>query len=201
MRIETEDCFPLPFESEDQFDRTYERYYPALVGFFMGRGVSREDSRELAQEAFLRLYRSRTSFKGECLETTWIYKIADNVWKNRLRYLGAEKRQREDVPLEWEHSSSMDRPVTADACHLESVRHNPLKTVLRGERRRLLRQAVSELAPRMRQCIRLRLFHDLTYREIAETMQISVETVKPLLHQAKVRLRKMLRQNWSDTEF
>ena len=91
--------------SEDLFNR----YYRPVVAFFQHKGFSTEESRDLAQETFLRVYRYRERFRGESSAVTWLFQIAANLYKNQLRSLAAQKRDAEEVPLDWTRRATMTR--------------------------------------------------------------------------------------------
>jgi RNA polymerase sigma-70 factor (ECF subfamily) len=162
--------------SEDLFNR----YYRPVVAFFQHKGFSTEESRDLAQETFLRVYRYRERFRGESSPVTWLFQIAANLYKNQLRSLAAQKRDAEEVPLD---STDVKDPESDD---------DALGLMLTGERSRLLREALEELPPQMKKAVLLRVTGDMKYREIAEEMEVSIETVKAHLYQARQHLRDRL---------
>lgn len=183
---------PVISERSDEFAEVFATYAPAVSYFFARRGFPPEDCRDLTQETFLKAYRGLARFRDDADVRTWILSIAANVWKNALRSRQAVKRSAaKTVPLE---SLSVEEvPVDAEALGVGASRPpSPLQDVLADERRRELRKAVAELPPRMRRCVRLRIDHGLKYGEIASILQVSVDTVKTQLHQARKRLREAL---------
>ena len=168
--------------SEDLFNR----YYRPVVAFFLKKGFSTEESRDLAQETFLRVYRYRERFRGESSEVTWLFQIAANLYKNTLRSLAAQKRDAEEVPLD---STDVKDPESDE---------DALELMLAGERSRLLREALEELPPQMKKAVLLRVTSDMKYREIAEEMAVSIETVKAHLYQARQHLRDRLSDYFTD---
>jgi RNA polymerase sigma-70 factor (ECF subfamily) len=76
-----------------------------------------------------------------------------------------------------------------------------LTSAITREQYGILREALAELPEQMRQCVRLRLKDDLKYKEIAEVMKISIETVKTHLHHAKKRLRPRLEPHFGRIDF
>jgi len=172
-------------------EELFRRYYRPVVAFFVRRGFSSDESRDLAQETFCRVYRYSERFRGDSAETTWLFQIAGNLYKNTLRSLSAQKRDREEVSLESVEPSLVDMETSGDV----------LSTMLMGERARLLREALEELPPQMKRAVDLRVEGDLKYREIAEEMNISIETVKAHLYQARQHLRDRLSDYFTDDEF
>jgi RNA polymerase sigma-70 factor (ECF subfamily) len=172
---DVEDCAP-----GEAVEELYGRYYRPVVAFFQNKGFSTEESRDLAQETFLRVYRYRKRFRGESSPVTWLFQIAANLYKNKLRSLAAQKRDAEEVPMD---STDAKDPESSD---------DALELMLTGERSRLLREALEELPPQMKKAVMLRVTGDMKYREIAEEMEVSIETVKAHLYQARQHLRDRL---------
>lgn len=168
--------------SEDLFNG----YYRPVVAFFQNKGFSPEESKDLAQETFLRVYRYRERFRGESSPATWLFQIAANLYKNTLRSLAAQKRDAEEVPLD---STDVKDPESDE---------DALELMLTGERSRLLREALEELPPQMKKAVMLRVTSDMKYREIAEEMEVSIETVKAHLYQARQHLRDRLSDYFTD---
>ncbi len=181
----------VPEDMEDQRlgetpEDLFQRYYRPMVAFFQNKGFSTEESRDLAQETFLRVYRYRERFRGESSPVTWLFQIATNLYKNTLRSQAAQKRDAEEIPLD-----------STDTMDPESE-ENALELMLSGERSRLLREALEELPPQMKKAVMLRVTSDMKYREIAEEMKVSIETVKAHLYQARQHLRDRLSDYFTD---
>jgi RNA polymerase sigma-70 factor, ECF subfamily len=168
----------------------YQRYYRPVVAFFVRRGFCLEESRDLAQETFLRVFKNMDSFRGESAVETWLFQIAGNLYKNTLRSLQTQKRDAQEVSLE-----------STEAVELGTRERDPLHVVLTEEEYRLLWDAVQDLPPQMRQAVFLRVDRDLKYREIADLMHVSIETVKAHLYQARQQLRDRLADYFTDREF
>jgi RNA polymerase sigma-70 factor, ECF subfamily len=169
-------------------DELFNRYYRPVVSFFLKRGFSSEESRDLAQETFLRVFNKWDSFRGDSSVETWLFQIAANLYKNELRSLQAQKRDAQVM--------SLDAVVVEPG----SEERDPLREVLAEEGVGLLRAALDDLPPQMRQAVFLRVDGDLKYREIAEVMHVSIETVKAHLYQARQQLRDRLGDYFTDSE-
>ena len=187
---ELQDGAPL----EERFRRLFEIYYTPLYRFFTKRGFLPEDSRELTQETFLGIYTGIGSFRGEAGFETWMWKIANNACRKRLRWWSAEKRAGEEVPLEGAEEIAAGSPGTFSA----GSAPGPGETALDRERSRVLREAIVGLPEQMRKCLMLRVYQDLKYREIAVVLRLSVETVKAHLFQARKRLQGELGDYFHD---
>jgi len=173
-------------------EELFRCYHSRVVAYFARRGCSREDSRDLAQETFLRVYNNMDTFRGESSMATWLFQIAANLYKNTLRSHSTQKRDGLEVPL--------DTTGAETAMIDENHEDDALGTLLTEERVRKLREAMEGLSPQMRQAVMLRVDRDLKYREIADEMRVSIETVKAHLYQARQHLRDKLADYFTDIE-
>ncbi len=183
--------------SED-FQALFHEHYRSVRFFFANRGFSIEDARDLTQETFLRAYKGVEAFRYEASFKTWLFQIATNIWRNAIRSRSAAKRDAQEVSLEDELNGG--HPILSDFGGSQGY-GTPLSRVLASEAAHQLEDALEGLPPRMRRCVQLRLFQELKYREIASLMQLSIETVKSQLHQARQRLRKKLSGYFDDMDF
>ena len=177
---------------EKDFIQELEGLQGPILRFFAGRGFPLEECRDLAQETFLRAVRGRESFRWDSTVRTYVRRIASNVAHNSIRRRKAGKRDGREVPLDGV-KDSIGRPV--DVSDLLRNSPTPLEIALVKERRRLLRQALDGLPPQMRRCILLRIDQDRQYQEIADLLQLSINTVKSHLHEGKKRLMQALRED------
>ena len=166
----------------------HERYYKPTYGYFARQGFSPEECRDLTQETFLRLFRGLDGFRGRSRFETWLYEISVNVCRNELRDRSALKRDRREVSLE----GGRENGGSSGALPLRSPEREPMDDLLAKEQLSLLRRELESLPPRMRRCLQLRLDQELKFREIAVLEQVSIDTVKSQLAQAKKRLRLRL---------
>lgn len=189
------ECLVAAFEAgngrEEVFRKLYELYRRPVYACFARRGFTAEECHDLTQETFLRLYQGITRFRGQSRFETWLFEITTNVWRNEIRSRSALKRDRHEVDLD-DVASGEPRGSRDGDLPGKSVTPEPLDDLLAEERVRVLRDALDELPPQMRRCVRLRLDQDLKFREIAVLMQISIDTVKSQMAQAKQRLRTRL---------
>lgn len=175
---------------DERFRRLFDLHGEEVYRFLVRRGVAAEEARDLTQETFVRVYHGLKGFREEATARTWVFSIAQNVYRNTLRHGNATKRQGDEVPLDdW---ASGDRPERPSHTLPDRSAPDPFETTLTEERRELLRRAIDQLPVRMRQCVLLWVDHDLKYREIAGVLRVSIDTVKSQLHQAKERLRRAL---------
>lgn len=171
---------------EENFRRLFELYHHRLVHFFARRGFGHADCLDLTQETFLGIYRGIGSFRAEARFETWLFKVATNAYRKRLRAGAAGKRSGEEVPF----SGPEDDPGAAPEPPASGP--EPGEEALRKERSQVLRAAIDRLPDQMRKCLTLRVERDLKYREIATLLRLSPETVKVHLMKARQRLKEEL---------
>lgn len=171
---------------EEDFRRLFDLFYPRLVHFFARRGFPPQDCLDLTQETFLGIYKGIGSFRRDSRFETWLFSIATNAWRKRLRWGVAGKREGQEVPLEPAGNAPPAPEPPADA------------EMLRRERSCRLREAVDKLPDQMRRCLVLRVYQEMKYREIAALLRLSPETVKVHLFQARKRLREELGPYFAD---
>ena len=169
-------------EAEASFRLLYESYFHPLQRFFARKGFAPEDALDLTQETLLGIYRSVRDFRHEARFETWLYRVATTTYLKRLRTGSAVKRSGIETSYE-EMAPAQEPPATSE---------DQLETVLDDERRRVMREAIEELPEKMRKCLTLRIYHELSYREIATVMKLKINTVKAHLFQAKEKLRDKL---------
>ncbi len=136
--------------------------------------ANHEDASELAQDAFVRAFRSLATFKEASQFSTWLHRIAVNVCLNRLAL-----KTYPHVPL---------RETDATSAHQEL----PDAVVLRSERATQVRAAVARLPKKQRATLILRVYHDLPHEEIARILGSSVSAAKANFSHALGTLRKLL---------
>jgi len=177
-------------EAGEDGDRlVFRKYHRRVLGFFQKKGASPDDAQDLTQETFLRVFRSSARLDNRAQLEAWLFEIARNVLINSRRNQAALKRSAKMVSLD-EPRPDGEAQETADP-EFEAGEKDALTSMITQEELTVLRRALSELPEQMRQCAQLRSM-DYKYREIAEVMQISIDTVKSHLHQAKTRLRPLL---------
>jgi len=180
-------------ESEEFLHSLFRSYYRPIYYLFLRQGLSPQDSDDLAQETFLRVWAGFQSFRNDSSLQTWIFKIAVNVLRKKFRHDRAAKRQGDLV--------SLDSPAEEGEAALEErlpdearSDDHPLSLLLREEQRRALFQGMVEMPVQMRRCALLRYDRGLKYREIATVLGLSIQTVKSHLFQARERLRETLQE-------
>lgn len=147
-----------------------------------------EDARDLTQETFLRAFQSIGQFRGDSDLRTWIYRIAINQARNRWRWW---RRRRRDVTISLDSENAHGKQPLIESLRSE-LDKSPEQETLAHERERALRKALRSLSLSYRETVILRDIEGFTYEEIAETLGISVGTVKSRLARGRHELRQRL---------
>lgn len=121
---------------------------------------------EMAQEAFLKVYRNLKQWRGEGRFSTWLFAVATNLYRSRLR-----KKRLPKVPL-------------ATVAEFASRRLEE-REIEERERARLVRRAVHSLPVKYRDAVTLYYFHEMDLRQAARSLGLSEGTVKSQLHRAR----------------
>lgn len=143
-----------------------------------------QDAQDLAQEVFLKVYRSLAGYRGDAAFTTWLHRLTLNLAFDWLR---ARKRRPLQVPLE-PPADPEERPKL----EIASDDEGPEEQTLRGERHRQLHEAIQNLPPDYREVVVLHHFHHLSYQQIAERLGAPVRTIETRLYRARGLLKKHL---------
>jgi RNA polymerase sigma-70 factor (ECF subfamily) len=173
-------------DPEGSFGRLFELHDRRIRSFFLRRGFSVEEARDLTQDVFLRVSRGLPKFRLESQFKTWVFEIADNVAQNELRRRGTGKRKGKEISFDTGGQGEEGEPAP-----FEPPPQPPkaLEEVLKREQTERLSRAIEDLPKKMRVCFQLRYGQGHKYEEIAVLMNVSIDTVKAHLHQAKQRLK------------
>lgn len=150
------------------------------------------DAEDLAQEAFLRIWRSLDSFNMDAKFSTWAYRLTTNVCIDFLR----KEKKNNTVPLftEDDDGEETELPVADE-------RYSPEQQLQQQELRRSVNEAMEQLDPQYRQILSMRELGGLSYDEIAEQLGLKAGTVKSRISRAREQMRKLLLSsgNFSET--
>ncbi len=140
---------------------------------------SDEEARDVAQEAFLRAYQAIGTFKREARFSSWLYQIATNLCRDRLR----RRKTRATVSLEALEEAGSVMVETRPGAH---------ERLLERDLARAVRRAVDALPEEQREVVILKEYQDLTFLEIAQALDVPVSTVKTRLYRGLGQLRLRL---------
>jgi len=170
---------------DSAFDYLVEKFRRPLVGFMYRLSRNQSVAEELAQEVFLRVYRSRRTYKAEARFTTWLYRIATNLAVNHAR----------DTRVERTQGSSLDEPEPETGAPMDVADAAPSaeERLLRSERMAAIRSHVDALPERQRMAVVLHKYQGMDYHEIAQVLELSESATKSLLFRAYETLRDKLK--------
>jgi len=177
-------------DPEEIYAEIFRAYYVRIRRLLEQRGVPRSDAEDLAQDAFLRICRYLHTFRGEASFSSWVFSVAVNVEREWHRRGSTLKRGGKEVPLDGEEAS--DTESSREREFSSPTLPQPQEELLTKEMYERATRALQELPEQMRRCFILRFHQELQYKEIASVMQISIQTVKSHLHQARARLKATL---------
>jgi RNA polymerase sigma-70 factor (ECF subfamily) len=168
----------------EAFDRLVDRCRGQA--FHVARSLvgSRDDALELSQEAFLKTYRARASFREGDPFLPWFHRILRNTCYSFLRKKGRLQKRSTSAGFGSDHADESDWDI-ADP----EARH-PSDALESDERAQMFWQAFRALSARDREILALRHFKELAYQDIADTLAIPIGTVMSRLFHARRRLRE-----------
>lgn len=169
------------------FEELMVRYQNRVVTVLEHLLGSPQDAEDLAQEAFLRVFRARKSYVPASKFSTWLFTIVNNVALNARR--GRARRREVNVAEEATRSGGI-RGLAELATAASGLL--PARLVEKAEMRDIVRQSLAALNERQRLAVLLNKFEGLGYAEIAETMQMTPQAIKSLLCRARESLRGVL---------
>src|SRR3984957_13598868 len=172
---------------ESAFSFLVQKYRRPMVGYMYRLCHNPSTAEELAQEVFLRVYRSRTSYEPSAKFTTWLYRIATNLAVNHARDTRHE-RPENTVRLDETDQETGTTPDLAD----ETI--NAEEQILKRERLAAIREKVNALPERQRVAVIMHKYQQMDYREIAGVLKLSESATKSLLFRAYETLREQLKE-------
>jgi RNA polymerase sigma-70 factor, ECF subfamily len=156
------------------FDILVERHRRAVYALCYRFTGNHEDAADSAQEVFLRAYRGLANFRNDASVSTWLYRIGVNYCLNR-----ASVKRGTSVALD-------------ETAELPAPANDQAEGLIAQERADLVRAAIAKLPEKQRATVVLRVYHELTHREVAEILGTSEGAAKANLFHALANLRKLL---------
>jgi len=169
------------------FTELMERYKNRLLTVLEHLVGNHEQAEDLSQEVFLRVFRARDRYEPGAKFSTWLFTIANNVASNALR--SRSRRREVGVP---EGNGSDSAPLQLDQLAKAASGFMPTRALDKAEQAQMVRQAVASLSERQRMALLLAKFEGMSYQDIAQTMDLSVQAIKSLLSRARVNLKEIL---------
>lgn len=163
-------------------------YQHRIFGLTMRMIGNKQEAEDLAQEVFMTVHRAIGSYRGEGRFYTWLYRIASNTCKNRIKYLRGRNFHR-SVPVE----ESPEGSGVRNGVTLQAEAAGP-EAMTQGTRlEQAIQRELAELEPEHRLLIVLRDVQGMSYQEILRVTGLQEGTLKSRLHRARVALRDRLK--------
>lgn len=168
----------------EAFEELVTRYQQKVYNIAYRMLGNHHDASDLAQEAFIKVFKSIKGFRGNSLFSTWLYHVVTNVCRDELR-----KRSRYVINSLDEPFMTEDSQLTREVADTADL---PDKVVEQRESCRYLQQMIDNLTPEYRIIIIMREIMELSYEEIADILGISLGTVKSRLNRARKSLKNRI---------
>jgi RNA polymerase sigma-70 factor (ECF subfamily) len=172
---------------DSAFEYLVQKYRRPMLSFMYRMAHNSAVAEDLAQEVFLRVYRSREKYEASAKFTTWLYRIASNLAVNHAR---DTRHQRP------ENTVSLDEPDQESGLTMD-LPDNSLtaeEEIVRRERLAAIRKRVEELPERQKMALIMHKYQQMDYRQIAEVLKLSESAIKSLLFRAYETLRVQLKE-------
>ena len=156
------------------FSEIFERYHRRVYGFVRRLSNDASVAHDLTQETFLSAFRARKKYRPKGMLRAWLFRIAANAARTKLRETGREGRKLAESP------------------QLMGPPQGPLESMEADERRRFVAEALGRLSIDQREVVLLRNHEEMKFREVAEALGITESTAKSRMRYALEKLANML---------
>ena len=172
---------------QSAFDYLVQKYRRPLVSFMYRMARNTAAAEDLAQEVFLRVYRSRQTYEASAKFTTWLYRIATNLAVNHAR---DTRHERPEVTV------SLDEPdeETGTTLDVADGTISAEEALVRRERMAAIRSKVEALPERQKLAVIMHKYQQMDYKQIADVLKLSESATKSLLFRAYQTLREQLKE-------
>jgi RNA polymerase sigma-70 factor (ECF subfamily) len=172
---------------QSAFDYLVQKYRRPLVSFMYRMARNSGAAEDLAQEVFLRVYRSRQTYEASAKFTTWLYRIATNLAVNHAR---DTRHERPEVTV------SLDEPdeETGTTLDVADATITAEEALVRRERMAAIRSKVEALPERQKLAVLMHKYQQMDYKQIADVLKLSESATKSLLFRAYQTLREQLKE-------
>jgi len=165
----------------------HNQYRPGIIRYLTRLTHNFDDAEDLTQEVFIKVSNNIDKFRGEASLSTWIYKIATNLAKDYFRSVSFQNKTKQTI------SSSELNEKKNDEIALENIKKlTPEQHLIKDEMNGCINNYINQLNENYRTVILLCDYEGLKNKEVAEVLEVSIETVKIRLHRARTKLKKMM---------
>ena len=168
---------------EDAFDQLVRKYSNRAYSIAYGILANREDAEEVAQDVFIRIHRALPFFRGDSKFTTWMYRIARNT---AFDHISRREREKNNLP-----TTSINEKI-AEMSEIPAEVHNPEDEIINQQEYDKWLNNIEKLKDDYRLVARMNLIDNFGYKEIADELDLPINTVKTKIRRAKALLLKMM---------
>jgi RNA polymerase sigma-70 factor (ECF subfamily) len=179
----------LRAREEDAFSelvRTYQHKVFNIIFRILG---DRHEAEDVAQEVFITVFKHIDSFRGDAKFSTWLYRVATNHARNRVKYLSRRARKKHQDIMDTPEGDMADNPLGSQLAR-------PDKQAQAHELEVIIQQGLALLGSEHREIIVLRDIENLTYQEISTITGLAEGTVKSRLFRARVALKTYVKEHY-----
>jgi RNA polymerase sigma-70 factor (ECF subfamily) len=176
----------LRARDERAFNQLVKQYESRVFGLLLRLIGRRDEAEDLAQEVFVQVFKAIGGFRGEAKLSTWIFRIAVNLSKNRTKYLARRRADSQD------HFDGVGDDVAMQGAKdvTMAVIARPDELLSGVELEAIVERSIAELDAEFREVLILRDVEDMTYEEIGEITGLADGTVKSRIHRARIQLKE-----------
>ncbi len=173
------------------YDELVSRYREKVFGIVYGMVRNQDDAWDLAQDGFVKAWKSLDKFRGQSSFYTWLYRIATNVTIDWMR----RKKNQPAAEFDERIAAGETDPAARTAPRNSA---NPAKAAQHEEMGSRIEDAIEKLSPNHQAVVTLHLIEGFQYNEIAEMLEISIGTVMSRLFYARKKLQTLLQDVYED---
>lgn len=173
---------------QDAFDMLVERYSQRAYQIAYGVLRNQQDAEEVAQDVFVRIHKALPKFRGDAEFTTWMYRIAVNLARNKYRWKRVRGYKREfsiDTPIENEEGGTTKFELPEEGM-------TPDEQAQINEFQQRVEEELYQLPELYREALVLRNVEDMSYEQIADVLGCKLGTIKSRIARAREELRRRL---------
>lgn len=164
------------------FETLIEKYQKAVFNIIFKYTNNSEESKDMAQEVFIRVYKGISGFKGESKFFSWLYRVVVNVC---LKYRENEAKHKNQIPIE-------------DCTQKDTKLKTPCEISIQKEMQEFIQNAISKLPCDQKIALILTKFNGLSYEEASKILGTSIPALKSRLHRALLKMEELLRPHIND---
>ncbi|MEM7603938.1 MAG: sigma-70 family RNA polymerase sigma factor [Myxococcota bacterium] len=180
----------LKKQDEEAFNELVRLYQGRIFRLVFRMLGNREEAEDLAQEVFVTVFTRIESFRGDSKLSTWLYRVATNHCKNRIKYLGRRARGKKKELDEIADASAIESATMSTSAQLP----RPDEALAGRQIESFVQQALVALSDEQRELVVLRDIENMTYEELQTVTGLAAGTVKSRLHRARLALAQKVRE-------